>query len=306
MEILLILIQVLILIFISPFISGIIRKLKNSLRMRVGPPILQPYYNLIKLFSKNEVVSENSSIIFKAAPYVVLASAITAAFLTPLFGFNFSANMMGDLFALIFILALGRFFISLAGLDAASTFSGMGSSREMFISSLVEPVALLSLFVVSLNSNSTGLFWVATSFDIKLSTIIAGIALFIVALAETSRIPIDNQETHLELTMVHEAMALEYSGRPLAAIELASHIKQMVFFSLIALFFFPLTAISSSGAYQMVFSVFFFLLKILGIAFVISVIEVSIAKMRLFRIVDFLGFAFILCIAALIIQTMGM
>ena len=297
MKPLIILIQVLSLILLSPLVSGIIRKIKDNLRMRKGASIFQPYYNLLKLFTKDEVISENSSWIFRITPFIVLGSAVTAAFLVPLFGTGISLNNMGDFFALIFILAIGRFFISLAGLDCASTFSGMGSSREMFISSLVEPAALLAIFVVSLNSGSTNFPLIAGSYGFRLSSIIAAIALFIVTIAETSRIPIDNHETHLELTMIHEAMLLEYSGRSLAIMELASHIKQIIFFSLIAIVAFPMF---TGPAF------FLFIIKIFAIALLVAIIEISVAKMRLFKVVDFLGFAFVLCVTALIMQTWGM
>ena len=301
-----IIVQALILILISLLISGIIRKIKDNLKMRKGASIFQPYYNFLKLLSKDEVISENSSWIFKITPFIVLAAAITATCLIPLFGTGFSLNNMGDIFTLIFILALGRFCLSLAGLDTASTFSGMGSSREMFISSLVEPVALLALFVVALNSGSTNLSLIAGVFNFKLSSLVAVIALFMVTISETSRIPIDNHETHLELTMIHEAMLLEYSGRSLAMLELATHIKQMIFFSLIAIILFPLIILPSFGLYQILFTIAFFLLKILIIGTLIALVEISIAKMRLFRVVDFLGFAFVLSLTALIIQTWGM
>jgi formate hydrogenlyase subunit 4 len=286
----LILTQILLLIAVSPLVSGIIRKIKNNIRMRKGAGVFQPYYNLAKLFGKEEVVSDTTSWIFRAAPFIVLASSVCALSLVPVFAATLSFSNMGDFLAIIFILALGRFFIALAGLDAGSAFGGMGSSREMFISTFVEPVALLSVFAVSLNAGSTNLAAVSAPVGLRLSSIIAALSLFIVAIAETSRIPVDNQETHLELTMIHEAMVLEYSGKSLALIELASHIKQVLFFSLIAAVAVPWGD---------------FALKMAVIIIAVSLIEVSIAKMRLFRAVDFLSFAFVISIMAVIVSAAG-
>lgn len=286
----LILIQIALLIALSPLISGVIKKIKNNIRMRKGASVFQPYYNLAKLFGKEEVVSGTTSWIFKAAPFVLLASSVCALSLVPVFAATLSFSNMGDFLALIFILSLGRFFIALAGLDAGSAFGGMGSSREMFISTFVEPVALLSVFAVSLNAGSTNLAAISAPAGLRLSSVIAALSLFIVTIAETSRIPVDNQETHLELTMIHEAMVLEYSGRSLALIELASHIKQAVFFSLVAAVVIPWGD---------------FALKMAVIIVAVSLIEVSVAKMRLFRAVDFLSFAFVISIMAVIVSAAG-
>lgn len=200
---------------------------------------------------------------------------------------------MGDFIALIFIISLGRFFLSLAGLDTASAFAGMGSSREMFISGLAEPIALLSIFAISFNCGSTSLQLISASAFFKFSTFLAAVSLFIVIIAETSRLPIDNQETHLELTMVHEAMALEYSGRSLALLEMAAYIKQVVFFSLIIAFLFP------SG------SVLTYFIRLIFICIGVAVLEVSLAKMRLFRVVDLLTFSIVISLLAVVTQALG-
>jgi len=286
--------QVFIAAALAPLLSGIIRKMKNILRMRKGAPVLQPYYNLAKLSGKDEVISEDTSWIFRATPFVLLISVLVAFLLVPLNGSGRVFPHIGDIILVIFMPALGRFFLSLAGLDAGSAFGGMGSSREMFISSLVEPVMLLSLFVVALNSGSTNPLVMAGRTTIRLSGIIAALAFFMAMIAETSRIPVDNQETHLELTMVHEAMTLEYSGRSLAMIEFAAHLKQMLFFTILASIMIPFGGITA------------FILKILAIAAIVSVLEVSVAKMRLFRVVDFVMFAFALSIMAMVARAAGL
>jgi len=273
--------------------------------MRQGPGVLQPYYNLIKLFGKEEVVSANTSWIFTVTPYVVLVSSVLALLLVPVFVSNVSLNYMGDFLLIIFILALGRFFLALAGLDAGSSFGGMGSSREMFISSFVEPVVVMVIFVVALNAHSTGLQVISAVPVLSLPLIIAATAMMFVIIAETSRIPVDNQETHLELTMVHEAMVLEYSGRSLALIELAAHVKQIVFFSLIASVILPFGIARDIAPMPLLASFIYYGLKIMALTVIISVIEISMAKMRLFRVIDFLNIAFVLSVLGIVILAMG-
>jgi len=299
-KIILIILQVIVLSAISPLASGVITKIKNNLRFRRGPSIFQPYYNIAKLFAKEEVISETASWIFRVTPFVVLASTITAAFMVPVF---ISGCKAGDLLLLVFLFSLGRFFLALSALDTGSSFGGMGSSREMFISSFAEPAAILAIFAISLNLGTTNLSAINSLYAIKLSTIIAAVSLFMVILAETSRIPIDNQETHLELTMIHEAMVLEYSGRSLALIEIASYIKQIVFFSLIGTILLP--AFLSCGLVNN-FTVFAgYLAKLFVLCVLVSFIEVNLAKMRLFRAIDFFSFSFVLALIAIIMAALG-
>jgi formate hydrogenlyase subunit 4 len=291
--------QVLLLVLCAPLVSGFIRKVKNNLRMRKGASIFQPYYNFFKLLSKDQVVSKNTSWIFTATPAIVLAGSLCVCFLLPVFQPGLSLNTSGDLLTIFFIFALGRFFLALAGLDAGSSFGGMGSSREMFISSFAEPATFVSFFVIGMNNSSTSVAAVAGAHVFRVSTLLAGFAFFMVTIAETSRIPVDNQETHLELTMVHEAMVLEYSGRSLAIIELASHIKQIIFFTMLSWFLFPFL---NNPQWQWLQ----FPLKLLVISIVVAVIEVSLAKMRLLRVVDYLGFAFFIALLAAVAACMGM
>lgn len=284
---------VLLIIILAPLLGGLITKIKNNLRMRQGQSIFQPYYNLVKYFNKEEVVSGTSSWIFKMAPFAIFASSLAALF------------YMREFLALIFIFALGRFFLSLAALDTGSTFGGMGSSREMFISSLSEPVACLACFAVSLQNGSTDLLaWKSLPLA-NTSALIAGVALFLVMIAETSRIPIDNQETHLELTMIHEAMILEYSGRSLALIEAASYIRQMIWLLIIAQVLLPLTdPVGISGSQWLLWSCWY-AARIVIVAAVIALLEIAVAKMRLFRAVDFFGFGFVLAAIAVLCAVLG-
>ena len=303
-KIMTIILQLILFIAAAPLLSGIISKIKNNIRMRKGQGVLQPYYNLGKLFSKGEVVSETASWIFRAAPFVVFASMLVTATLIPVFILSSPANYAGDFLALIFVFALGRFFLALAALDTGSSFGGMGASREMFISSLVEPALCLVIFAISLQFGSTDISTFSGVHAITVSSVVAALALLLISLAETSRIPVDNQETHLELTMVHEAMVLEYSGRSLALIEVAAYIKQMIFFFLIAQIIFPI-GLPSSNLAQIIFWFLWYLARLGIIAVIVALVEVSVAKMRLFRVADFLGFAFVLGIVATVCAILG-
>ena len=304
-KLLIVILQLGLFIVISPVISGLITKIKNNIRMRRGQSIFQPYYNLVKLFSKDEVISDTASWIFKAAPVIVFSSTLTAALLIPVFIFSVPLHNMGDFLCLVFIFALGRFFLALAALDAASSFGGMGSSREMFISSLTEPVLCLVIFAVSFQSGSTDISVLGGMHAVSISSIVAALALLLVTIAETSRVPVDNQETHLELTMVHEAMVLEYSGRRLALIEMASYIKQMILFFLIAQIVFPVAVLDFGGFTKVFLWSLWYLARIVIIAIVIGIVEVAVAKMRLFRVADFLGFGFVLGVIALVCAMLG-
>ena len=200
---------------------------------------------------------------------------------------------------------IGRFFLALSALDAGSSFGGMGSSREMFISSLVEPALCLVVFSIFMQFGSTNIFVFSNIHMVSVSSIVAAIALFLVAIAETSRIPVDNQETHLELTMVHEAMILEYSGRSLALIEMAAYIKQMIWFFLIAQIIFPIVPLNSVNLKGLFLWGLWYSVRIFIIAITVALVEVLVAKMRLFRVADFLGFVFVLGIIAAICAILG-
>jgi len=305
MEITLILLQLIFFIVVAPFLSGLITKFKNGFRMRKGQSVFQPYYNLLKLFSKGQVVSETTSWIFKVTPFIVISAVLTVTLLIPVFIFSSPLYWMSDFLAVIFIFALSRFFLALAALDTGSSFGGMGSSREMFISSLVEPALCLVVFSVFLQFGSTNISVFSGQHAVSVSSMVAAMALFLVAITETSRIPVDNQETHLELTMIHEAMVLEYSGASLALIEMAAHIKQMIWFFLIAQIIFPITALNLANLTGLFFWGLWYLARILIIVIGVALVEVLVAKMRLFRVVDFLGFVFVLGVIAMVCAILG-
>jgi formate hydrogenlyase subunit 4 len=305
--IILVIAQTAVLLVVSPFIVGLIRKVKARLQIRRGASVFQPYADLAKLFRKQPVVSTTTSWIFTATPYIVFASTLAAGLLVPIFVSSTPLNFAGNIIALVYLLALGTFFLMLAGLDAGSAFGGMGSSREAIVASLTEPAMILSIFAIALTKGSTNL-----STIVHKTALLEGIvtdpspylmalaALFIVAIAETGRVPVDNPATHLELTMIHEAMVLEYSGRYLALIEWAAGLKLAVFLTLIANVFAPWGIATSMEPAALSIGLAIYLVKISGLAVLIGVIESMFAKLRLFRVTDLLGVAFILALLGLV------
>jgi len=305
--IILVVAQTIVLLTVSPFLVGLIRKVKARLQLRRGASVFQPYADLAKLFRKQPVVSTTTSWIFTATPYIVFASTLAAGLLLPIFVSITPLDFVGNIIAVVYLLALGTFFLMLAGLDAGSAFGGMGSSRGAIVASLTEPAMILSIFAIALTKGSTNLSTIVhkTALLEGIATdpspyLMALAALFIVALAETGRVPVDNPATHLELTMIHEAMVLEYSGRYLALIEWAAGLKLAVFLSLIANVFAPWGIATSVEPAALSIGLATYLVKISGLAVLIGVIESMFAKLRLFRVTDLLGVAFILALLGLV------
>lgn len=299
--------QAIVLIALSPAIVGLIRKVKARLQCRRGAGIFQPYADLRKLFRKQPVVSTTTSWIFTATPYILFASTMTAGLLVPVFASQMPLNFAGNIIAFVYLLALGTFFLILAGLDAGSVFGGMGSSREAIVASLTEPAMIMAIFAIALTAGSTNLSTIVHKTALlegivtdPASHVMALAALFIVALAETGRVPVDNPATHLELTMIHEAMVLEYSGRYLALVEWASGIKLLVFLTLIANVFVPWGIATSVTPAALSIGLTVYVAKVAGLALLIGTIECMFAKLRLFRITDLLGVAFILALLGLL------
>ena len=298
--------QVIIILALAPLLSGIIKKVKAFLQMRKGPGIFQPYYDIAKLLRKDSVVSENVSWIFHAAPIISFVAVLTAGLIIPIYISNMPFSFAGDLIAVVYLFALARFFIALASLDAGSSFGGMGGSREMFISSLVEPAMMLSIFAIALNVGTTNLSVISgavSSMGIDAVSpyhLLAFVALFIIAIAETGRIPVDNPATHLELTMIHEAMILEYSGKQLAIVELGAMMKQLLVFSLIANIFFPWGIASDLSAAGIAISLVVIIIKVAVLGVLMALVETSTAKWRLFRLPNLLSVSLMLSFLALI------
>lgn len=299
--------QVLVLLAVSPVIVGLIRKVKARFQCRRGAGLFQPYADLAKLFRKQPVISTTTSWIFTATPYLVFGSTLTAGLLVPVFASQVPLNFAGNIIALVYLFAIGTFFLMLAGLDAGSAFGGMGSSREAIVASLTEPAAIMAIFAIALTAGSTNLSTIVhkTALLDGIVTapsphLMAFAALFLVTLAETGRVPVDNPATHLELTMIHEAMVLEYSGRHLALIEWATGIKLTVFLTLLANVFAPWGIATTLTPAALAVGLAVYLIKIAGLAAVIGTIECMFAKLRLFRVTDLLGAAFILALLGLL------
>jgi formate hydrogenlyase subunit 4 len=315
MEILFFLLQCLALPALSPLAVGIIRKMKARMQNRVGASIFQPYYDLWKLFHKDEVISEDASWIFRFSPYLIFAIMVLVAASVPVLStmapslfeglptaFTFLPS--GDFIVIIYLLALATFFLALSGIDAGSGFGGFGSSREMTMAALAEGGLFFSLLVASVIAQSGNVMAMAESlgsmpFQSYIPLFIAFLAFFIALLAENSRFPVDNPSTHLELTMIHEAMILEYSGKRLALVEWASYTKLMIFVALGANIFFP-WGVATSFLPEMLFSsAVWFAVKALCFLFAIAWIESTMAKFRIFRVPDLLFTSFVLSVIAL-------
>ena len=293
--------QLLVIILVAPLVNGIIKKVKAFTQKRKGAPLLQMYFDLFKLMKKNSVVSETSSWIFRATPYVVITTALGAGLMVPATTLVSHAGFTGDIILLVYLLALGRFFMMLAGLDTGSTFGGMGSSREAMISSLMEPSIMITLFTTGLIAGTTsvgGIMAAVKGMPAPLTQpvfIMVFLAMLIIIIAETSRIPVDDPSTHLELTMVHEAMILEYSGRHLAMMELGASIKQLVFITLLVNICLPLDQlVTFAGIGAVAISLLLYVVKVIAAAVLIAIIEVSTVKFRFFSVPNLAALSFIL------------
>ena len=294
------LLQVALVLGLAPLLSGVTRKIRARLLRRRGPSVVQPYRDLLKLIRKEAVVAENASWLFRAAPYAIFATTWVAATLVPTFATGLTLSGAADLIVIVALLGTARFLLALAALDVGTSFGGIGSSREMMFASLAEPAMLMAVFTLSLFAGSTQLssistFMLGPNAGLSISIALALIALVIVAIGENARIPVDNPATHLELTMVHEAMILEYSGRHLAVIEAAASLKLLLYFSLIACVFVPWgTAAAGVGAVAYAFGLGAYAAKLAAFAFLLVLFETAVAKMRVFRVPEFLGVALML------------
>lgn len=291
-------------LFLAPGLVGFVRWLKARLQNRCGAPLWLPYAELRKLFGKDVVMSNNASWLFRVAPYIVFTSTLAVTFLIPMITASMPFDHIGDLLVVVYLLLLGTFFLALAGLDPGTAFGGMGSSREMTIAALAEPTIALAIFGLALGAGSTNLGRIITAtvsnpgIAISPGHLLAFAALFIVSLAETGRLPVDNPSTHLELTMIHEALILEYSGRYLALIEWASWLKLTIFFTLLANLFIPWGIATSLTLTALGIAVLTLVIKLAILGVVVAVVETRIAKLRLFRVPELLGLSFVLALLA--------
>jgi formate hydrogenlyase subunit 4 len=297
----------LLVLLLAPLLTGFVRKVKARLVWRRGASVLQPYRDLLRLLRKEVVLAENASWLFRVTPYVTFAAIWVAAALVPTFATGLMFNWTADLIAIVALLGSARFFLALAGMDVGTSFGGIGTTREMMIATLAEPAMMLIVVTLAIAAGTTRLagvadFFIAEPFAVRVSLALSLISLVIVALAENARIPVDNPATHLELTMVHEAMVLEYSGRHLALIEAASHLKLALYLSLLICLFAPFgMAPATAGLSGWAIGLAAWIAKLLAGAVLLGVWEVSIAKMRVFRLPDFVGIAFVFGFIAILL-----
>jgi formate hydrogenlyase subunit 4 len=299
------LLQALLFAALAPLLVGWVRKVKALLQNRRGAPLLQPYRDLYKLLGKEVRVAHTASILFRAAPYVVFIATWLAASAMPLVTVELPTAAIADIIVLVGLLALARFFLALAGMDVGTAFGGMGASREMLVSALAEPAMLMAVFTLAMTAHSTNLASVvdaqlAGGLVLRPSYLFALGALVLVALAETGRIPVDNPSTHLELTMIHEAMILEYSGRHLALMEWAAQVKLLLYGVLIANIFLPWGIAESLAPADLGLGLAAIVLKLLMLGGALALAETVLAKMRLFRAPAFLNLALLLALLGLL------
>lgn len=301
-------VQMALVLLLAPLLVAFVRKAKARLQRRRGPSLVQPYRDLLRLLRKEAVLAENASWLFRVTPYLVFAAIWVAAALVPTYAAGLPFGGAADLIVITGLLASARFFTALAGLDVGTSFGGIGSSRDMMIASLAEPAMLMLVFAISLLVGTTSLSSIAVhilteEIGLRVSLGLALVGLVIVAIAETGRIPVDNPATHLELTMVHEAMLLEYSGRHLALIELAAATKLLLFLSLIGAIFVPWgLAVPGSGPGALLLGLAAYLGKLAVGGALLAVLETAIAKMRVFRVTEFLGAALLLGLLATLLR----
>jgi formate hydrogenlyase subunit 4 len=297
------LVQVVVVGVASPLLVGALRTFKARLVGRKGPPPWQPYADLAKLLGKEPVVSTTTSWIFLVTPYVLAATALGVAAAVPVVAARPGWPFIGNIFVVMSLFLLGTFFLALAGLDAGSAFGGMGSSREVAIAALAEPAIILAIFALALRAGTTNLGGIVQHVGrlpllaANPGHLLAFAAFFIVMIAETGRLPVDNPATHLELTMIHEAMVLEYSGHYLALVEWASAMKLFLFMGLLANLFFPWGLSGASvGPGAVLVGLFALAVKLALLTTVLALLETAVAKLRLFRVPELLAGSFALAL----------
>jgi len=301
--------EVVLAILLAPLLSGWVNQCRAWMQNRRGPGLLQPYRVLAKLFEKEAVLAHNASSLFRASPYLIFGCLVLAAAIVPTVGTDLPLNPAADAIALVGLLAVARFFIALAGMDVGTAFGSLGARREMMVGFLAEPALLMVLFTASLISHSTSLSTIVETlahreFVIYPSMAFAGVAFTMVSLAENARIPVDNPATHLELTMIHEAMVLEYSGRHLAMIEWAASLKLFVYSCIGLALFLPFGVAQGGDWLGLLLALPALAAKLAAGGAALAAIEMVSAKMRIFRAPEFLGTAFVFAVLAMLVHAL--
>ena len=294
-------------VLISPLFISLIKKVKAYLQGRQGPPLFQTYYSLSKLLKKEAVYSNNTSLIIRITPYINIVCVIVASLFVPIVFIPGMSAGFGNVILFLYLLVCAKFFMALAGLDAGSTFGAMGSSREMTFSAVIEPVIIIVFAALGLLLKTTNLYQMfATSLQSSLlinpSTLLISLSLFIVLIVESSRIPVDNPETHLELTMIHEAMLLEYSGPDLAMMEISHAVKQTLLMTVLINVLFPWGLTATPTILSVSISIIAFIAKGVFLATAVGIFESLFAKSRLFRLPNLFMLAFFFSFSTILFE----
>jgi len=301
-------VQVLLVVAIAPILVGFMRLIRARLEGRAGPAVVQPWRDLRKLLTKERIRPEHSSWVFTLAPFVIVATAVVVAAATPLIAADAALSAVGDLFVVVYLLLLGTVALALAGLDPGTAFGGMGSSREMTVAALAEPSVLLAVFALSVPAGSSNLAAIvgatvaAPERVVSPVSLLALLAFLIVVLAEAGRLPFDNPSTHLELTMIHEAMVLEYAGPDLALVELGAALRLVVLLGLVASLFLPFGIATALTPAALAVEIVAFVAKLTTLAALLAIFEVFTAKLRLFRVQELLSVSFVLAFIAVVVS----
>ncbi len=297
-------VQLIVVVGGSPLLVGVTRKVRSRLEGRRGPSIVQPWRDLRKLLGKERIVPEESSWVFWAAPLVVVATTMLVAAAAPFASTRSPLGQVGDLFAVVYLLLLGTVFLALGGLDPGTAFGGMGASREMTVAAVAEPTILLAVFALSVPARSSNLARIVAATlaaphrAVSVESLLALAAFAVVLVAEAGRLPVDNPNTHLELTMIHEAMVLEYAGPDLALVELGAAMRLAVLLGLVASLFAPWGIATTTQTGQVALGALAFAAKVAVGGIILAAFEVFVAKLRLFRVPELLAASFVLAFLA--------
>jgi len=296
-------------LLLAPLLTGWVNQWRHWLQNKSAPGLLQPYRMLHKLFNKESLMAEHASSLYRFAPYVVFGCMLLASSIIPTLSTDLPLSPAADAIALVGLFALARVFISLAAMDVGTAFGSLGARREMLVGFLAEPALLMVLFCASMITGSTSLTTMVETLAhreliIYPSLLLAGVAFAMVSLAENARVPVDNPDTHLELTMIHEALILEYSARHLALLEWAASLKLFAYSCIGLALFFPWGVAEANSPMALLLALPVLVLKLAVGGVLLALIETASAKMRIFRVPEFLGTAFLLAVIGLLVNVL--
>ena len=296
-------------LFLAPLLSGWVNQWRARLQNKSAPGLLQPYRMLHKLFQKDSVMAEHASALYRTAPYLIFGCMLLASAIVPTLSTDLPLSPAADGIALVGLFALARVFISLAAMDVGTVFGSMGARREMLVGFLAEPALMMVLFCASMITRSTSLTGIVETLALRdlaiyPSFLLAGVAFAMVSLAENARVPVDNPDTHLELTMIHESLILEYSARHLALLEWAASLKLFVYSCFGLAIFFPWGVAQANAPLALILALPVLVLKLAVGGFLMAVVETMSAKMRIFRVPEFLGTAFLMAVIGLLVNVL--